>query len=146
MTVRSSQSSRAPSLVPSSTPALSKPGAPPAWGVTSRLLPGRRRLVRQEDSSGTDSDGEEGDLVVPSSSVSYLAVSGSKRPAPGGQCETSFAPSRKVRASYPLPVLAPSDSGIASNSDSSDSDVIYVRTERASLSQTFLTSWLVRKA
>jgi hypothetical protein len=82
---------------------------------------------------------------VPSSSVSYLRVSGSKRSAPSGQWEASSWYPKRIRVPSPLPAPAPSDSGIAVDSGASDSDVIYVRTERVSLSQTFLTSWLVRK-
>jgi hypothetical protein len=145
MLVRPSPSSRVPSSVLSPGPALSQAGAPPSQGTVRLLLPGRRRLMREEDSSGTDSDGEEGNIVVPSSSVDHLNVSGSKRPAPSGQGEASSGLPKRIRVPSPLPAPASSDSGIAVDSGASDSDVIYVRTERVSLSQTFLTSWLVRK-
>ena len=95
--------------------------------------------MRDEDSSGTDSDGEEGDIVAPSSSVSHLRGSGSKRPTPSGQGEASFAHSKRIRVPHPPPVPFFLDSGSVLDSGEPDSDVIYVRTE------TFLTSWLVRK-
>ena len=145
MVVCSSPSSWVPPSVVSPGSVLSRAGAPPRRGPVRPLLPGRRRLMREEDSSGTGSDGEEGDVVVPSSYVSYLRVSGSKRPAPSGQWEASSGLPKRIRVPSPLPAPAPSDSGIAVDSGASDSDVIYVRTERVSLSQTFLTSWLVRK-
>ena len=145
MVVRSPSSSRPLSSVVSSRPVLSQPGVPPSRRLVRPLLPGRRRLMREEDSSGTDSDGEEGDIVAPSSSVSHLRGSGSKRPAPNGQWEASSGHSKRIRVPHPLPVPLSSDSGIALDSGASDSDVIYVRTERVLLSQTFLTSWLVRK-
>ena len=126
-------------MVIGSKPVFFPSGASPSRGFGQRLLPGRRRLMRDEGSSGTDSDEEGRDAVTPPSSVSPLHGSGSKRPTPSGQGEVSFPPSKRTRVPHPSPVLVSLDSG------GSDSDVIYVRTERVPLSQTFLTSWLVRK-
>jgi hypothetical protein len=145
MVTRSLSSSGVKSSVTSSKPIRFPSGASPSRGFGQRLLPGRRRLMRDEDSSGTDSDGEERDTVAPPSSVSHLHGSGSKRPTPSGQGEVSFPPSKRIRVPHPLPVPVSLDSGSVLDSGGPDSDVIYVRTERVSLSQTFLTSWLVRK-
>jgi hypothetical protein len=95
--------------------------------------------MRDEDSSGTDSDEEGMDAVAPPSSVSHSPAPGSKRPTPGDKGEGSFPSSKRTCVSHSSSVLVPLDSG------GSDSDVIYVRTERVPLSQTFLTSWLVRR-
>ena len=126
-------------MVISSKPVRFPSGASPSRGFGQRLLPGRRRLMRDEDSSGTDSDEEGRDAVTPPSSVSHLHGSGSKRPTPSDKGEACFPPSKRARVPHPSSVLVSLDSG------GSDSDVIYVRTERVLLSQTFLTSWLVRK-
>ena len=88
MAVRYSLSPRVPPSAVSPGPAPSRADAPPGRGPVRPLLPGRRRLMREEDSSGTDSDGEEEDTVVPPSSVSYLRVSGLKRSTPVGQRES----------------------------------------------------------
>ena len=114
-------------------------GGSPSQGFRPRLLPGRRRLMRNEDSSGTDSDEEGMDAVAPPPSVSDSPALGSKRSTPGDKGEGSFPPRKKTCVSQSPSVRAPLDSG------ESDSDVMYVRTERVPLSQTFLTSWLVRK-
>ena len=122
-----------------SKPVCFPSGESPSQGFRPRLLPGRRRLMRDEDSSGTDSDEEGMDAAASPPSVSHSPALGSKRPTPGDEGESSFPSSKRTCVSHSSSVLVPLDSG------GSDSDVIYVRTERVPLSQTFLTSWLVRK-
>jgi hypothetical protein len=126
-------------MVISSKPVRFPSGVSPSQGFGQRLLPGRRRLMRDEGSSGTDSDEEGMDAVAPPSSVSHPHAPGSKRPTPSDKGEDSFLSSKRTCVPHSSSVLVPLDSG------GSDSDVIYVRTERVPLSQTFLTSWLVRK-
>ena len=144
MVTRSSLSAKGPASVVSSVAPSSSANATLDGGAARPLLPGRRRLMREEDSSGTDSGGEEEDNAVSPPSVSCLHVSGSKRSTPGGQREAPSGHPKRVCVLSFWPAPAPSDSRIAVGSGASEPDVIYVRTERVSLSQTFLTSWLVR--
>jgi len=115
--------------------------------VARPILPGRRRLMREEDSSGNESEGEGGDSGLLTSSVSHLRVPGARRYAPGGNRECSSGCPKRVCVLPSSPVPAPSgprlDAG--SGAPNSSPNVLHVRTERASLSQTLLTSWLVRK-
>lgn len=101
--------------------------------------------MREEDSSGTDSEGEEEDSGVSASSVSHLRISEAKRSTPGGHREAPSGCPKRVCVLPSSPAPAPSGPRLAVGSGAPESDVIYVRTVRASLSQTFLTSWLIRK-
>ena len=114
-----------------------------AWAI----LPGRRRFMREEDSSESESEGEGENSELLTSSSSHLRVSGAKRSVAGGKRECSSGSPKRVCVLPSSSVPAPSGLRVAAGSDVPDSspDVMYVRTERASLSQTFLTSWLVRK-
>ena len=64
MVACSSLSSQDPASVVSSVAPASSAIAIPDRGAARPLLPGRRRLMREEDSSGTDSEGEEEDNAV----------------------------------------------------------------------------------
>ena len=95
-----------------------------ALSSVEALLPGRRHLQRGEDTSGSDSEGEEGE--EPAASVLRTAEPLS---SPGSAASGSR---KRPLASAAAPVAC-------------SDDVIYIRTERVFLSQTFLTSWLVKK-
>ena len=143
MVTRSSSFSKAPALAVSSVCTGSSPAIISDRDAVWSLLPGRRRLMREEDSSGTDS-GEE----PPTSLEGDLRTLGVKRPAPAcGWGRPLECGKRVCILSFP-PVPASSGDRVVESSGASDSspDVIYVKTERASLSQTLLTSWLVRNA
>ena len=96
----------------------------PAPSLVGALLPGRRRLLRWENTSGSDSEREGGE--EPAASVLRPPVPPS---SPG-----SAAPGSRTRTF----------ASVAAAGACSD-DVIYIRTERGLQSQTFLTSWLVKK-
>ena len=92
---------------------------------------------------------ERGRTVVCSlhGQASVLQVSGVKRNGADGELGYSSGSPKRICALSSSSVPAPPEFRIATGSGLADSsqDVIYVRTERVLLSQTFLTSWLVRR-
>jgi hypothetical protein len=105
--------------------------------------------MRAEDSEGSDSEGtgETGGSLAPGVRPRSLRVSGGKRVrVEDAQADLSGFP-RQACSSLPSVVGIPARPPLVPGPVPSDSsgDVIYVRTERVLLSQTFLTSWLVKK-
>ena len=114
------------------------------------ILPGRLRLMREEDSDESASEEDEescGLFMGPSRKCPLLGL-GIKRSKPNGELENSSTFSKKTCPTSSSPVPATSGSRMTTGSDLFDSspDVIYIKTERTALSQTLLTSWLVKKA
>ena len=106
-----------------------KPSTSSAVGI---LLPGRRRLLRRGNSSGSDSEGSEGEeRTVP-------------LPRPAKSSELPVFPKTGLRK-HPFSSVPDSEDLVDSVPEDLTEDVIYVKTERVSLSQTFLTSWLIKR-
>jgi hypothetical protein len=102
------------------------------------LLPGRRRLLQRGTSSGSDSDGSEGEeraVLLPRRAKSTAL---------------QVVPKTGLRKPY-LSLVTHSEDRVGSEdraglvAENLLEDVIYVKTERVSLSQTFLTSCLINK-
>ena len=114
------------------------------------ILPGRRRLMREEDSeeSASEEDEERGGLFTGPSRECPLLDLGIKRSKPNGGLENSSGFSKKTCTASSSPVPATSGSSVTTGSDvvHSSPDVIYIKTEGTVLSQTLLTSWLVKKS
>ena len=96
------------------------------------LLHGRRRLLHRGNSSGSDSDGSEGEeRAVPlprrakSTVLHVVPKTGRRKPS--------------------LSSWTHSDDWVGLVAENLSEDVIYVKTERVSLSQTFITSFLINK-
>ena len=136
----------------------------PAHPSVGILLPGRRRLMRSEDTSGSDSEGggDEGSFGPVPRSPALPSLPGSaglrsrNRSSLGknglasdsaGEDEVSCGFHERFCASFSPRVPVTKDSGSArcSAPGADTCDVINVKSERASLSQTFLTSWLVMR-
>jgi len=105
---------------------------PPAVSQAKTLLPGRRRLLWGDDFSESDSDEVESEKWTdpPRQPVrsSFLPVH-----------QRTGLPKRSIS-----PVVRPKKRRGPTAEDPTE-DVVYVKTERVLLSQTFLTSWLVDK-
>ena len=93
------------------------------------LVPGRKRLLERVQDS--DSDEDEEHAPGSSSSEKQLRFSVCSEAVPRSQAEIGVRRLGKV----------PDEGG----TDCSEDDVLYLRTERAELSQSLLTSWLVLK-
>ena len=128
------------------------------------LVPGRKRLMREAHDSNSGDEGEEVS-VLPISKRKEVLIPGRKRlprrvqdSDSEGESECDPGPSlskkqlRFVVCSEAVP-RSQAEIGVRrveevpgkGKSDSSENDVLYLRTERAELSQSLLTSWLVHK-
>ena len=130
------------------------------------LVPGRKRLMREAHDS--DSDGEEEEVSVsPISKEKGVLLQGRKRllrrvqdSDSEGESERDPGPSlskKQLRFVVCSEAVPRSQAEIGdprveevpgkgkSASNGSEDDVLYLRTERAELSQSLLTSWLVNK-
>ena len=128
------------------------------------LVPGRKRLMREAHDSDSDEEKEEATVFLISKKAGVL-VPGRKRllervqdsdsdedeeHAPG-----SSSSEKRLRLSVCSEAVSLSQAEIGvrrlkeapdkGGSDCSEDDVLYLRTERAELSQSLLTSWLVLK-
>ena len=145
---------------------LELPASSNLWLAEGRqvLVPGRKRLMREASDSDSDS-GEEEVSVSPISKEKGKVIKGRKRllrrvqdSDPEEESEKDPGPllSRKqLRFVVCSEAVPRSQSEIGNHrveevpgkgesaSNSSEDDVIYLRTERAELSQSLLTSWLV---
>jgi len=96
-------------------------------GGVQVLIPGRKRLMREAHDSDSDEEEEQAPCSSPSKKTSRSVIY-----AAAGSFSKTGTKSSRVRRKLE-----------DEESDSSEDEVQYVRTERAELSQSLLTSWLV---
>ena len=121
----------------------------PARNPPGVLLPGRRRLMRDENPSGSDSEEEweRAGSAALGSRKRLLCSLGCSGPEVVGEVGGSSGSPTRLHASCSslVAVMGGPKIALCSAPGAATRDLIYVRAERVSLSQTFLTTCLVKR-